>query len=462
VLPQRLSPVSFTVTCFGMASPPAWPRKRRRPSLSNRTLRPVSSISISNTCGLSNASAATPITRSIALPASDNLESLPEFTDRFAIGKKGNPGQTSGDHPFDWVYGGGRLDLEVYLSRAGRSDRRIAPLRGIIDARYSLVEPELLETSRMASWLVKAMVQRGIGALPYPHFWNGLLQNWVTRSTRLSNEIFLENLRNCGIHLANFQRCGSTPAGSFSAFELGTGWFPVVPIGLFLCGAREVWAWDIAPLLKIDRLKEVIARFLELEERQLLKSYLDRLPDRLDLLKEVMTRCDSPQRHKPAQLLEQMNIYYRLGNAARSGLRPNSINLIVSDVVFQYLSAEELFEILLEFRRIAAPEAVMSHSIALDDQYSGSDPRITQFNFLRFSDRIWRWVNNPIIPLNRLRISDYRRLFSESGFQIVEETSRRGDPAELARIPLAERFREYPLEDLLVTYTRLVTTPRNS
>jgi hypothetical protein len=312
----------------------------------------------------------------------------------------------------------------------------------------------------MASWLVKAMVQRGIGALPYPHFWNGLLQDWVTHSTRLTDEVFFENLSNCGLHLANLQRYNSTTLQGFSAFELGTGWFPVVPIGLFLCGAREVWTWDIAPLLKLDRLKDVIARFLELDERQLLKSRVDALPERLALLREVMTCCDSSN-SEPIQLLGRLNIHYRIGNATRSGLPPASIDLIVSDVVLEHPSPAQLTEILHEFRRIAAPEAVMSHSIALDDQYSGRDLRITQFNFLRFSDRMWRWINNPIIPLNRLRISDYRRLFSESGFQIVEETSRRGDPAELARIPLAERFREYPIEDLLVTYARLVATPRD-
>ena len=311
----------------------------------------------------------------------------------------------------------------------------------------------------MASWLVKAMVQRGIGALPYPHFWNGLLQDWVTHSTRLTDEVFFENLSNCGLHLANLQRYNSTTLRHFSAFELGTGWFPVVPIGLFLCGAREVWTWDIAPLLKLDRLKDVIARFLELEERQLLKSRLDALPERLALLRAVMTGRDSSN-SEPTQLLEGLNIHYRIGNATRSRLPPASIDLIVSDVVLEHPSPAQLTEILHEFRRIAAPEAVMSHSIALDDQYSGRDPRITQFNFLRFSDRMWRWINNPIIPLNRLRISDYRRLFSESGFQIVEETSRRGDPAELARVPLAERFRQYSLEDLLVTYTRLAANPR--
>jgi hypothetical protein len=310
----------------------------------------------------------------------------------------------------------------------------------------------------MASWLLKAIVQRGVGALPYPHFWNGLLQHWVTHSTRLTDEIFLENLRNCRIHLANLQRHHVAPR-DFCVFELGTGWFPVVPIGLFLCGAREVWTWDIARLLRRDRLKGVIDRFLELEHKQLLRNHLEALPERLTLLREVMIGCDSPK-SEPALLLAHLNIHYRVGNSARSGLPRASVDLIVSDVVLEYLSPAELSDIFREFRRIAAPEAVMSHSIALDDQYSGSDPRITQFNFLRFSDGIWRWLNNPIIPLNRLRITDYRNLFIEQGFQIVEEIARQGDPAELARTPLAERFRRYPIEDLLVTYARLVATPR--
>jgi Methyltransferase domain len=311
----------------------------------------------------------------------------------------------------------------------------------------------------VASWLLKAMIQRGVGALPYPHFWNGLLQDWVTHSTRLTDEIFFENLQNCRIHLANLQRHSPIAPRNFCAFELGTGWFPVVPIGLFLCGAREIWTWDIAPLLRRDRLKGVIDRFLKLEQKQLLRNHLATLPERLMLLREVMLDFDSRKR-EPDQLLDYLNIHYRIGNAIQSGLPPASVDLIVSDVVLEYLPVAELSNIFREFRRIAAPEAVMSHSIALDDQYSGSDPRITQFNFLRFSDGIWRWLTNPIIPLNRLRITDYRNLFIEQGFQIVEEIARRGDPAELARTPLAERFRRYPIEDLLVTYARLVATPR--
>jgi hypothetical protein len=315
----------------------------------------------------------------------------------------------------------------------------------------------------MGSWLVKALVQRGIGALPNPHYWNELFQDRVTHSLDLTNERFEASLRNCRNHLEQLQRFGSTATGgSFSAFELGTGWFPTIPIGLFLCGAREVWTWDIVPFLRRDRLKLTIRRFLELEQGEGLRSHFHILPQRLTQLREVMALCESPAGLGPAELLERLGIYYRIGNASRSGLPPQSVDLIVSDVVFEYLSLEELFEILQEFRRIATSDAVMSHTISLDDQYATYDSGITQFNFLRFSDKAWRWLNNPIIPLNRLRVSDYRRVFSETGFQVVDETSQRGDPAALARTPLAARFRGYSIEDLLVIHTWLVAIPQHN
>jgi len=315
----------------------------------------------------------------------------------------------------------------------------------------------------MVSWLAKALVQRGIGALPNPHYWNELFQDRVTHSLDLTKERFEASLRKCRNHLDQLQRFGpAETSSSFSVFELGTGWFPTVAIGFFLCGAREVWTWDIVTFLRRDRLKRTIRRFLELEQGQGLGGHLHVLPERLTRLREVMALCEQPEGLGPAELLERLGIHYRIGNASRSGLPPQSVDLIVSDVVFEYLSPEELFEILQEFRRIAAPDAVMSHTISLDDQYASYDSGITQFNFLRFPDWAWRCLNNPIIPLNRLRISDYRRVFSESGFQVVDEISQRGDPAQLAQTPLADRFRGYSNDDLLVVHTWLVAIPRHS
>jgi hypothetical protein len=315
----------------------------------------------------------------------------------------------------------------------------------------------------MHSWLLKALVQRAIGALPYRYYWNELLQERVTRSLQLTTARFEASLHNCRNHLEQLACFGGRgKSGDFSVFELGTGWFPTVAIALYLCGAREIWTWDIAPLLRRERLKHTLRRFLDREHEQILQDHVQDTPDRLTRLREVMTLCEDPRGPEPAALLERLGIHYRTGDASRSGLPPHSIDLVLSDVVLEYLSPQQLSEILREFRRIAAPCAVMSHTISLDDQYAAYDPRITKFNFLRFSDRTWRLLNNPIIPLNRLRVSDYRSALSQSGFRIVEENSQRGDPAELARTPVAKRFRDYAVDDLLVTYSWLVAVPQQT
>jgi hypothetical protein len=119
----------------------------------------------------------------------------------------------------------------------------------------------------MTSWVVKALVQRAIGALPNPHYWNELFQERVTHSLHLTSDRFETSLSNCRNHLEQRERFGSIGTSrSFSAFELGTGWFPTVAIGFFLYGAHEVWTWDIVPFVIRDRLKVTIGRFLELAQ----------------------------------------------------------------------------------------------------------------------------------------------------------------------------------------------------
>ena len=101
----------------------------------------------------------------------------------------------------------------------------------------------------------------------------------------------------------------------------------------------------------------------------------------------------------------------------------------------------------------------MSHWIDLSDEYAYFDSKITPYNFLRFSPQSWRWINNPLIPLNRMRISDFRRVIGHAGFRIVDEKIRQGEEADLARVPLAEEFRVYPTDELLALDVWLVCMP---
>src|SRR6266404_6826830 len=103
-------------------------------------------------------------------------------------------------------------------------------------------------TSRMPHWLIKSSLHRVISWLPASHFWNGLLQH-LSRSLDLPKEQFEMRLDYCRRHLEAFLETRPAISGHWRVVELGTGWFPTVPVGLYLCGAAEIWTFGIAPWL---------------------------------------------------------------------------------------------------------------------------------------------------------------------------------------------------------------------
>jgi hypothetical protein len=101
----------------------------------------------------------------------------------------------------------------------------------------------------------------------------------------------------------------------------------------------------------------------------------------------------------------------------------------------------------------------MSSTIDMQDHYHWFDKSISVYNYLRFSDRIWNLLNSPIHYQNRLRYSDYMRLASDAGLEIVADHVSEPTPddfAALARVPLAERFRLYDERDLAIRGTSLI------
>ena len=310
----------------------------------------------------------------------------------------------------------------------------------------------------MPYWMLKAMTQRLIGFLPNPHYWNELAQTRITGSIQLPPDEFAVKLGACRTHLDHLRTTRRATPRHFVAVELGTGWFPVVPIGLFLCGASEVWTWDIVAHLRLERVRFALNSFLALHAAGELERHLpDLLPERLNMLREVGADCSATA---PAELLDRLSIHYRIGDVTHNELPAGSVDLFTSIGVLEYIPTEALVPLFAEFRRIAATDAVMSHLILFDDQYAYYDRHITPLNFLKFSDRTWRWLNNPIIPLNRLRITDYRQALGDTGFRIIEETIVDScDATVLARIRLAPRFRRYPEGDLLVLRAWLAAAP---
>jgi hypothetical protein len=312
----------------------------------------------------------------------------------------------------------------------------------------------------MPHWLIKSVAHRAISMLPGRHRCNALFQKYVTRSTQLTPERFSGRVDYARLHLDHFLELRPQRTEGFTVCELGTGWFPVVPLSLYLCGAGEVWTFDIAPLLTTDQVRETFDRFQECERSGDLAR---RLPgvraDRLKRLGEVVAGAgDSP----PEAVLAQLGIHVRVQDAQQTGLPLGKVDLFTSTGVLEYIPEPVLKNILLEFKRAGSSDAVHSHYLNLVDQYHYFDASITPFNFLRFPKGRWKYLNSPLSWLNRLRISDYRRLLAEAGYQITKEENTSGSREDLRKVPLAPEFRGYSEADLLVLLSWVVAKPNGT
>jgi len=279
-----------------------------------------------------------------------------------------------------------------------------------------------------------------MSALPQAQRWNRFFQRHVTSSLVLEDDYFLRKWGHCEEHLDALAAAGG-PA-SFTAVELGTGWFPVVPLGLVLNGAERVWSVDIHPMLERAAVVETMRRYVQLADRVRVAR-----PSTLDRMAEL---AEAPGTRDAAGLLAELGIDVRATDARTLDLPVSSVDLFVSNNTLEHIAPDVILGILEEFRRVARPSGVMSHFIDLADHYAHFDRRITPFNFLRYDEDRWRLFNNRLHYQNRLRASDYRRLHEQAGWRIVDEHVRRGSRKRLRSLTLAGSFRGYDEDDLLV------------
>jgi hypothetical protein len=136
---------------------------------------------------------------------------------------------------------------------------------------------------------------------------------------------------------------------------------------------------------------------------------------------------------------------------------PDPPHLISSNTVFEHIAPDVLEGILRRFAEIAGPGTVMSHLVDHGDHYAYVDDRVGIHHFLRYSDRAWRWIDNGVQPMNRLRASEYERLYERAGVPLTEVDHRGCDPLALVGEPLAPRFRAMDPADVACTSSLLVT-----
>jgi len=305
----------------------------------------------------------------------------------------------------------------------------------------------------LKKWVLKAIVQKTISFLPYSQQLNYLLQKYVTKGVHLSDDYFSDRLLHAKEHIAAYQQQAGSIGGK-TTLELGTGWYPVVPIALFLSGADRIYTTDISRLSHAGHLTTTIRQFLEYAGSGQLENYVQALPERLALLREIAATADQLSFET---MLKKLKMHYLVQDARQLSLPDASVDLVHSNNTFEHVYPVILKALLFEFKRIAVSGGVLSHFIDMSDHFAHFDRTITIYNYLRFSDRAWVWIDNSIQPQNRFRLSEYRKLYAELGIPITDLSFRPGDLEVLGSVGLHRKYRTYDQSDLAVSHCLVVS-----
>ncbi len=310
-----------------------------------------------------------------------------------------------------------------------------------------------LECCIMEKWILKAVVQKIISYLPYRHRINYLFQKYITKGVYLTDEYFEDRLIHAKSHIESYNKHALSVQG-ITSLELGTGWYPVVPLSLFLSGANKIYTVDISALCDKEKLLTTIKMFVDYKKSNKLNTFLNILPKRFDILLDIIKK---EHEFSVEDVLTKLNIIYLVQDARQLDLEDGLIDLIHSNNTFEHVYPEILESLLIEFKRLISSKGMMSHFIDMSDHFAHFDRTITIYNFLKFSDRQWMLIDNAVQPQNRWRLADYKNLYKKLEINITEILDTRTDIEKIKSIQLHRKYQNFNLEELAFSHCRLVS-----
>ncbi len=305
----------------------------------------------------------------------------------------------------------------------------------------------------MSIWIAKAIVQKSISFLPYKHRINYFFQKYITKGVSFTDDYFYDRLIRAKNHIDGYNRHSSKMIPECT-LEIGTGWYPTVPISMYLMGSLKIYSVDISMLTSLERIKITIEKFIVANDNGTLKEYINFDDKRMCSLIHLYKMYDN---YTLSQVLEYLNIIYLIGDARKMNLESDTIDLITSNNTFEHIYLDKLLPILIEFERVLKKGGVSSHFIDLCDHFSYLDKEITIYNFLKFSDFQWQIIDNNIQPQNRARYFDYQKLFQEIRVNVVEKVLNKGNHSLLANTPLNKKYLQHSMDELAICECHIYT-----
>jgi hypothetical protein len=244
--------------------------------------------------------------------------------------------------------------------------------------------------------------------------------------------------------------------------EIGTGRSLDMPIGFYLAGAASTVTIDLNPYLKPSLVLQSLSAMRQKKDHvaKIFRSLVD--PDTLNRRMNALFDVSSFP-----QLMELAHIEYQApADAAHMQLPDRGIDIHTSFTVFEHVLAPALVGILMESNRLLSDEGVAIHHIDPSDHFSHGDRNISAINFLQFSESQWKkYGGNRFAYHNRLRASDYERIYGECGHNILRlqtEVDERSMDMLKDNFRLDQKFVGLAPRTICTTALRVLSRPARS
>lgn len=280
-------------------------------------------------------------------------------------------------------------------------------------------------------WKAKAALQWGLAHVPFGERLNHLAQ--IARGS------FTEGaqLRELLVQLAYLKKLNERfPLKGKTVVEIGPGWQGLGVLSLHLFGCSRIIAIDQEPHIRWS----LLSRLMEVA-----RSHWNELGVTVPL--RTFTSLEDA--------FAGMGVEYLApGDAAETGLAPQSVDLVYSYGVLEHISPEALERICAETARILKPTGRACHNIGLHDHFHDAGLG-NGVNFLRYSARRWNFMcGNRITYHNRLRFPTYEAMFTRHHLKSVWEERELLDEniAALKRMNVHRDFVHFTHEELATSH----------
>lgn len=263
-----------------------------------------------------------------------------------------------------------------------------------------------------------------------------------------------KRIENAIAHFSKIKQMGDLKIEDKTILKFGTGWHCMDIILLYLLGAKKIYTVDHHLHTSFDSFKITFDFIIasDIQQHYNLEALVSKniFEERVSILDEKINNCEG----SILDLFKELNIHFIKRDSCRliSTDLEDRIDLFYSESTLQRIPWNELRSSVEIIINKMNNRGVLFHKIDLKDinAINRISTKSWELGYLKYSDAVFNFLTSSLNYQNRMRESDFLKLFEQNGLKrlSVESLLRDEDVKKLKEFRVAKRFRAYKLNDL--------------